>query len=667
MNINKENTKLFTLYPKDDLTEEQMKPYKEKLDLALSDPKIRNLAITGPYDSGKSSLLQSYFKSRDLKRGKIKNCIRKLKGKSFHEYEFINLPNFFENSKVNNNRTIEYNIERSIVNQLLFTENPFYFPYSRIDRLKPYPSWKVWLIDLLLFVSLFFQPIKSVIKQWDWEFYLISLILLVLISFWISHVFSKISINAKIKSPVGESELDADIDNSEKDKTDLFGYFEDEIMYYFKHSLVRIVIFEDLDRFNSPQIFQKLHELNGNLNQSGIKITFIYTLKESVFYSVGDQKEHNYENKAAENKSKFFDYILPIFPLHSFQNSKNKWYKALNYCGFISKDNNELHLYPSKKLIHSLGNFIFDNREILSIVSELDIFAQKLPIDMFKNSNTIDKLLATVVYKNIYPNDFEGITIGKSNVDYLMKNMTEFYNAVIYADSYEITTKINSLNTEIADINRQITLSIRNYLNTKYDQICGTYGIDLNGTHYYSNRDIETVNGFWKTYLDGGGSVDQRKRISDEFELENDKKSQIISYLNGNLQNFDIQKLTNIRDNLQNNLQEIESNINAQSLGQVIDLVNKSDDSFLTNVKQKFNPDVIEYIMNTDILRFLLINDYLDATFYDYISPDSFNSSLFAEEREFLRNVESRNPTLTNIKLVHKTKVFEELENLGVD
>ena len=82
MNINKENSKLFTLYPKDNLTDEQIKPYKEKLDLALSDPKIKNLAITGPYDSGKSSLLQSYFKNREFKRGKIKTWIRKLTGKN---------------------------------------------------------------------------------------------------------------------------------------------------------------------------------------------------------------------------------------------------------------------------------------------------------------------------------------------------------------------------------------------------------------------------------------------------------------------------------------------------------------------------------------------------------------------------------------------------------
>ncbi|PEG98226.1 hypothetical protein, partial [Lactobacillus sp. UMNPBX8] len=228
MNINKENSKLFTLYPKDNLTDEQIKPYKEKLDLALSDPKIKNLAITGPYDSGKSSLLQSYFKNREFKRGKIKTWIRKLTGKNLQEYEFINLPNFFENTENNANNTMENNIEQSIVKQLLFTENPFCFPYSRINRLKAYPIWRVLSIDLLLFFSLLFQPVRNMTKKWDWQFYFIFGIFLVLISFWIAHIFSKISISAKIKAPVGESELDTNLDNTEKDKTDLFSYFEDE-------------------------------------------------------------------------------------------------------------------------------------------------------------------------------------------------------------------------------------------------------------------------------------------------------------------------------------------------------------------------------------------------------------------------------------------------------
>ena len=67
MNNRKKEINLFTLYPKDDLTVEQMKPYKDKLDIALSDPRIKNMAITGPYDSGKLSLLKSYFNNRMLK------------------------------------------------------------------------------------------------------------------------------------------------------------------------------------------------------------------------------------------------------------------------------------------------------------------------------------------------------------------------------------------------------------------------------------------------------------------------------------------------------------------------------------------------------------------------------------------------------------------------
>ena len=42
--------------------EANISDYKSALDQAFSDAKLRNIAITGPYGSGKSSVLRSYFK-----------------------------------------------------------------------------------------------------------------------------------------------------------------------------------------------------------------------------------------------------------------------------------------------------------------------------------------------------------------------------------------------------------------------------------------------------------------------------------------------------------------------------------------------------------------------------------------------------------------------------
>ena len=662
MNNRKKEINLFTLYPKDDLTVEQMKPYKDKLDIALSDPRIKNMAITGPYDSGKSSLLKSYFNNRMLKPQKNYQYLKmKLLQKNYDDYEFINLPNFFYGRDLEDKENIEKEIEKEVVKQLLFTEDPFKYPYSRISRLKEYSKWKILGIDILIFISILFLPLKNITRDWNWESYIIFLILLILFSFKFVQLFSKLSISAKIKSPVVNSDLSTSLSFDSKENIDLFSYFEDEILYYFKKSNIHIVIFEDLDRFHSPIIFQKLHELNENLNKGKNKIVFIYTLKESVF---AVNKRDDYENKAAEEKSKFFDCILPIFPLHSFQNSKNKWYKALNKCDFITKNNEKLHLYPSKNIIHNIGNLIFDNREILTIISELDIFAQKLPSNIFKNSTAIDKLLGTIVYKNIYPDDFEKITTGKSKIDYLMKNSSKLYSDVTYVLNEEYQTEINALNREINDIQTQISLSIRVYLKTKFEQIVSNKSFILNGEIYYADDNYEE---FWKAFINEEGTEAEKAQISKVFDLEEEKKRQIKLYFDGKIENFEIKDLKNKNDNLKMKMYQNEALINSYNIGQVVDLMIKKGTSFIEKLKKKFPEEVIEYILTNDILRFLVTNNYLDNTFYDYISPDSFNTILTMEEREFVRNVESRRHIQYNQKLKNKDKVFEELNNLKVD
>lgn len=59
------------LYPYDDLDKNELEPTGNKLDEALNDERATNIAISAPYDTGKSSFLLSYFTNRyeeDLRR-----------------------------------------------------------------------------------------------------------------------------------------------------------------------------------------------------------------------------------------------------------------------------------------------------------------------------------------------------------------------------------------------------------------------------------------------------------------------------------------------------------------------------------------------------------------------------------------------------------------------
>ncbi len=51
------------LYAIDTIDENTLKVYSDKLDNALKDERVTNIAISAPYGVGKSSVLLSYFKS----------------------------------------------------------------------------------------------------------------------------------------------------------------------------------------------------------------------------------------------------------------------------------------------------------------------------------------------------------------------------------------------------------------------------------------------------------------------------------------------------------------------------------------------------------------------------------------------------------------------------
>lgn len=204
-----------------------------------------------------------------------------------------------------------------------------------------------------------------------------------------------------------------------------------------------------MDRYNQPLIFQRLHQLNINLNKGRQRIVFIYTLKDSVFNqsvalidsetgSVKDEKvEEKNRDDSAQLKSKFFDYIIPLMPNTSFQNSKQKFKEEIgNYPGL--NDNNKESSYKGiidEKYLDGLGNFIFDPREIVNIISEVATYADKFISETETVVNSLPKafspneLLGVVVYKNEYPEDFENIIKGTSRLNCLMQNRSIFYEA----------------------------------------------------------------------------------------------------------------------------------------------------------------------------------------------------------------------------------------------
>lgn len=91
----------------------------------------------------------------------------------------------------------------------------------------------------------------------------------------------------------------------------------DEIIYFFEATDYNVVIIEDLDRFGKSEVFTKLREINLLINNSKkVKqdVVFIYAIKDDMFLN--------------KDRSKFFDYMLPVIPIVNFSNSGDKLKKC---------------------------------------------------------------------------------------------------------------------------------------------------------------------------------------------------------------------------------------------------------------------------------------------------------------------------------------------------
>lgn len=173
-----------------------------------------------------------------------------------------------------------------------------------------------------------------------------------------------------------------------KDENSIFNRHLDEILYFFQATDYDVVVIEDLDRFDTPDIFLKLRELNFLLNNSAVvgrKIKFIYAVKDDMFKD--------------SSRTKFFDYITTVIPVINPSNSKDKLKEELEKRGHkeeIKADD-----------LEDIAFFIDDMRLLKNIANEYHQYHKRLFVNGTELSHS--KLLAMIVYKNYYPDDFSAL------------------------------------------------------------------------------------------------------------------------------------------------------------------------------------------------------------------------------------------------------------------
>lgn len=457
------------------------KQYRSVLNLAqkLQEKDVLNMALTGPYGSGKSSILRS------LKQ-------------DFPQYKYLSISLATLKSPLDNEKdaididTMNNRIEYSILQQLIYKEKQETLYNSRLKRIYHKSSEfqyalsiaiMVYVIALIIILEPSFLKIdwicqslnNPILNKWA-DGIAIAYIVLATIMF-VKHAIKSLS-NSKLNKlnlKNGEIEL-----KEYKDDTSIFNKHMDEIVYFFQVTKYNVVIIEDLDRFNNTDIFLKLREVNQLLNQSesvGRKIVFIYAVRDDMFLD--------------EERTKFFDYITTVIPIINSSNSADKLKEELEIKGFI-----DIH----DDVIDSLAFFIDDMRLLKNIVNEYAQYREKLDEKLDQ-----DKLLAMIVYKNYHPKDFADLHKGVGVVYECLHKKKELLaerNKQIDTRIDEIKKRLHALETIHALQEKELRLVYmegyrRQLLKTGIDNIV-SFCIDNN---YIVPEDIAENETLFNTFI----------------------------------------------------------------------------------------------------------------------------------------------------------------------
>lgn len=510
--------------------------YKDKcqeLDEAIKDQTTKNIAISGVFGAGKSSLiytyekafnnkksikvLENYYKNEDYsdeKNAKLNEILLKRKSKQINKSIRISLASFnltdkkskgdFEqdiikrndntdeisgvnkikkdienlayfnkndNSHINDN---ENEIEKRLLQQFIFNVPAKKLPDSRIKRVSKKNICKK--ATRISFIALFLTIIIFLINKYEliWikngTIEIISKILGI-ICIGICCYFIPFILNIK-SLKIDKFELSTkDIDNSSGEC--LLNKYSDEIIYFFERTKIKIVYFEDLDRLPNLSVFNKLRELNFLLNNTSYlkeKIVFVYCVSDDILYD-------------SEERNKFFDLIITVSPFLTHESVKKEISNAFG---------NEQNPYYCE----DVSKFITDSRLLINILNDFDALVKKnAKLSIIKNFKI--KLFTLSIYKNLYYYDYNKLNTKEDCI-------TKAFKLISFYKNEEIES-IKNKSKNIESIILQLADHDVNFIKFK-ERLAGIvylYSTDYLTTYYHNDkyidvRDLKNLSDFEK-------------------------------------------------------------------------------------------------------------------------------------------------------------------------
>lgn len=603
-----ESTDYDDFAPQDNISNAE--EYIKALHWGLKNKRARNIALAGPYGSGKSSIIQSYLRKYPSTRAII-----------------ISLAAF--NGSEEQEKNDGKDIEHGVLKQLFYKVDSGKIPQSRYHKLRKIYYWKylmltagIALMVLTFFLFFFPESFKGFIDRivQCGNYYKINNIGSILIALifgacgilavsymakWCVSHFKIREINLADKATIlNDKGADTSFDGS-----------LDEIIYFFEETDYDVVFIEDIDRFNNAEIFTKLRELNIILNEYELirrKITFVYSTRDDIFQGV--------------ERTKFFDFIIPVIPIINSTNSGDILRVKLK----VSKQEDgtvRSSVYDiSSGYITLVSSFIEDMRVLTSICNEFIIYKYTLQSLRLKD----EEMFSIMIFKNLYPRDFAELESEKGIIKQAFEDKKSFIAVKQSELKKEVCDCEHILNIAEQDILKDAGELKAAFLNFLAGGNASFTCCSINRRDYYAADIMQ--DDFDMSTFDNAENMevychDGNRRIIEKLSEEMQK--QIRDYLDRYrcLQNSDEEKKEELRKKIEENENTI-ANLPAYSLKSLI---------------KKFGSDAVlsENVLQNRFLVFMLRNGLINENYADYINYFHPNS-ITKDEMNFVRGIRMR-------------------------
>lgn len=383
----------------------------------------KNIALAGHYGSGKSSVILGVQAAMD--KQKINWVNLSLSSLGIDDATNVRIQHDGAPAPLTNL------IQKEIVKQLLYRKAPADMPgsrYSRIDAFKPWPAagWgaitAVGVFIIAVILGLVNRVVdmgpQSIVTSHGW----VPWVIVATLSAFVGAVWF-FGLRA-MQSRTGVESVSAGgaaVTLKAKENS-YFDEYLDEIVYFFQKTKTTVAVFEDLDRFKDPHIFETLRELNTVLNNSeqieSRPIRFVYAVRDSIFDQLESSESNTgtpdeprrasaLESVPSANRTKFFDLVVPMVPFITHRSARD----------LLEAEFAEAPQQPSAELMNLVGAHLTDMRLIRNIRNEFEMYRTTVLGVTGLEGLTVDRLFAMMVYKNLHLNDFEAIRLGTSNID----------------------------------------------------------------------------------------------------------------------------------------------------------------------------------------------------------------------------------------------------------